>query len=86
MQEITVYTTTTCPYCVSAKRLLSQYGLVYNEVDLTTNPELRQRLSAENSGYRTVPMIFIGKDFIGGFSELSALDKGGKLVPMVEGA
>ena len=86
MQEITVYTTTTCPYCVSAKRLLSQYGLLYKEVDLTMNPELRQRLSAENSGYRTVPMIFIGKDFIGGFSELAALDKAGKLVPKVEGA
>jgi len=86
MQEITVYTTTTCPYCVSAKRLLSQYGLLYKEVDLTMNPELRQRLSAENSGYRTVPMIFIGKDFIGGFTELAALDKAGKLVPKVEGA
>ncbi len=86
MQEITIYTTTTCPYCVSAKRLLTQYGFAFKEVDLTTNPELRQKLSAENNGYRTVPMIFIGKDFVGGFSELSALDKAGKLVPKVEGA
>ncbi len=79
MQEITVYTTPVCPYCVSAKRLLSQKGLPFKEVDLEKDPALRQKLSAENGGYRTVPMIFIGKEFIGGYTELAALDKAGGL-------
>jgi glutaredoxin 3 len=83
MQEITVYTTPVCPYCVSAKRLLSQKGLPFKEVDLERDPELRQKLSAENGGYRTVPMIFIGTEFIGGYSELAALDKSGGLAAKV---
>ncbi len=80
MQEIIVYSTVSCPYCQSAKRLLSQRGLAYKEIDLTDDAELRQKLSSENNGYRTVPMIFIGKEFIGGFSELAALDKAGGLL------
>lgn len=83
MQEITVYTTVVCSYCNAAKRLLTQRGFDYTEVDLTNNPELRQQLSAANSGYRTVPMIFIGKEFIGGYTELAALDKRGTLAAKV---
>ncbi|MCX6104380.1 MAG: glutathione S-transferase N-terminal domain-containing protein [Proteobacteria bacterium] len=83
MQEITVYTTVVCSYCNAAKRLLTQRGYDYKEVDLTNNPELRQQLSAANSGYRTVPMIFIGKEFIGGYTELAALDKHGTLAAKV---
>lgn len=79
MQDIIVYTTQVCPYCVAAKRLLTQRNLKYKEVDLGQDPDLRQKLSAENGGYRTVPMIFIDGRFIGGFDELSAMDKAGKL-------
>lgn len=86
MQEIIVYSTPVCPYCVAAKRLLGQRGYTYKEVDLAKDPELRQRLSDENNGYRTVPMIFIGKEFVGGFNELAALDKAGGLKGKVEGA
>ena len=86
MQEITVYTTQVCPYCVSAKRLLSQKGFAYKEVDLGKNPELRAKLSDENEGYRTVPMIFIGEEFIGGYADLASLDKNGLLEPKVKQA
>lgn len=85
MQEITVYTTPVCTYCGAAKRLLTQRGHAYKEVDLGQQPELRQRLSQENGGYRTVPMIFIGKRFIGGYSELTDLDRSGELAKMVAG-
>ncbi len=79
MQDITVYVTSNCTYCVAAKRLLASRGLTFKEVDLTYNTELREQLSRENQGYRTVPMIFIGKTFIGGFDNLSQLDRSGKL-------
>jgi glutaredoxin 3 len=79
MQEITVYTTKICAYCDAAKRLLTQRGYSYKEVDLSHNHELRTRLSHENNGWRTVPMIFIGKEFVGGFTELAAIDKKGEL-------
>ncbi len=85
MQEIIVYTTTVCPYCVAAKRLLQQRNYAYKEVNLERDPDLRMRLSAENGGYRTVPMIFIGSKFIGGFDQLNELDRSGKLKAEVEG-
>jgi glutaredoxin 3 len=84
MQAIRVYTTTVCPYCVSAKRLLKELGYAFEEINLENNPDLRLRLSQENGGYRTVPMIFIGKEFIGGFTDLKALHDAGTLRDKVE--
>lgn len=86
MQEIIVYTTPVCGYCQAAKRLLSQRGLPYKEVDLARDPALRQKLSNENGGYRTVPMIFIGSEFVGGYSELADLDREGGLEAKVKRA
>ena len=83
MQEIRGYTTITCGYCSAAKRLLQQRGLTFTEIDLTNDPELRSSLSCENQGYRTVPMIFIGQRFIGGFDDLNALDRRGELTALV---
>ncbi len=84
MQEITVYVTTNCPYCVAAKRLLNSRGYPFKEIDLTDNTALREKLSKEQNGYRTVPMIFIGTTFVGGFDGLSKLDREGRLKSMVE--
>lgn len=86
MHEITMYTTQVCPYCVSAKRLLTQKGLKYKEVDLSREPDLRSKLAEENGGYRTVPMIFIGEEFIGGYADLAALDQTGQLLAKVNKA
>ena len=81
MQDVKVYSTRVCAYCQAAKRLLDQVQLPYEEIGLDDKPELRQKLSEENGHYRTVPMIFIDNKFIGGFTELQALHKQGKLVP-----
>lgn len=85
MQEITVYTTRICPYCDAAKRLLTQKGYNFQSIDLTDQHDLRMKLSQEQSGWRTVPMIFIGDFFVGGFNELAALDKSGELDRRVQG-
>jgi glutaredoxin 3 len=68
---IQVYTTQYCGYCTAAKRLLTQLGLLFEEIPLDGKPELRERLSKENHGYRTVPMIFIDGEFIGGYTDLA---------------
>ncbi|MEY4629904.1 MAG: hypothetical protein RIQ81_24 [Pseudomonadota bacterium] len=78
-KPIKVYVTTYCPYCVSAKNLLKTLGLSFAEINLDEDPELRMRLSRENNGWRTVPMIFIGDYFVGGFTDLKALHDSGKL-------
>lgn len=79
MKDIKVYTTNFCSYCVSAKRLLEKANLPFEEIHLDGQPELRRKLSEENGGYRTVPMIFIDGQFIGGYTELAALQRSGKL-------
>ncbi len=81
MLPVTLYTTPICPYCVSAKRLLAHRGIAYTEIDLSRDLALRDRLSRENGGYSTVPMIFLGDHFIGGYTELAAMDRAGKLLP-----
>jgi len=78
MKKIVIYTTVYCSFCDSAKRFLEQKGLKYESVDIGSNHELRMKLSQENS-WRTVPMIFIDGEFIGGFTELVAYDSAGKL-------
>ena len=78
-KEIRVYTTNYCPYCINAKKLLSGLGLAFAEINLEDDPDLRQKLSSENNGWRTVPMIFIGDHFVGGFTDLKTLHDSGKL-------
>ena len=86
MSPVTLYTTTVCPYCHAAKRLLAAVGAEYSEVRLDQEPELRRKLSEENGGWRTVPMIFIGGRFVGGFAELRELHGRGELAPLLESA
>lgn len=75
MPHVTIYTTAVCPYCHAAKRLLDSEGIAFDEIRLDGKPELRQRLAREHAGWRTVPMVFIGDSFIGGFSELRDLHR-----------
>jgi len=82
-KKITVYRTGFCPFCDMAKRLLHQHNYEFSEVSLDGQDELRIRLSKENGGWRTVPMIFIGEEFIGGFDELNKLAQSGKLAEKV---
>jgi glutaredoxin 3 len=78
MPQVTIYTTTACPYCVQAKRLLTHKGVPYTEIDVTGDPQRRQEMM-QASGRRTVPQIFIGEQAIGGFDELYALEQDGEL-------
>ncbi len=84
MQTIKVYTTNYCPYCTAAKRFLEQQKWAYEEINLEQQPELRMKLSQENQGWRTVPMIFVGNTFIGGYTDMLKWHQEQKLVPLVE--
>ena len=77
-QKITIYTTKTCPFCVSAKELLQKKNLPFVEVDVST-PEMREALVKRAHGRKTVPQIFIGDLHVGGFDDLSELNKSGQL-------
>lgn len=77
---VTIYTTATCPYCMQAKMLLNNKGVEYQEISMPSlGEDARQDLMKKTNNYRTVPQIFIGEEFIGGYDQLAALDKGGKL-------
>ncbi|MES2615551.1 MAG: glutaredoxin domain-containing protein [Bdellovibrionota bacterium] len=84
MVQVTIYTKTVCPYCSLAKSLFKNLAVDYEEINLDGQDELRTKLSAENNGFRTVPMIFIGNKFIGGFDDTQKLHKSGELKKMLE--
>ncbi len=83
MADIEIFTTQVCPYCVRAKRLFDKKGVSYREIDVSTDAELRESMTARAGGRRTVPQIFIDGEHIGGCDDLYALDKEGKLDPML---
>lgn len=82
-QSVKIYTTKTCPYCVSAKKLLTSLHVDFEEISLEGKDDLRAKLSQENNGWRTVPMIFVGDYFVGGYDDLNKMHKEGKLMPMI---
>ena len=86
MAAVTVYTTPYCSFCFAVKRLLDQAGIAFDEVSLAGRPELRRDLSQANGGWRTVPMVFIGGRFVGGFVETRALERSGELTGLVRAA
>lgn len=81
--RVTMYSTAVCPYCVRAEALLRARGVAEIEkirVDLA--PERRDEMIAR-TGRRTVPQIYIGETHVGGYDELSALDRKGGLIPLL---
>jgi len=78
MKPITMYTTAWCGFCTRAKAFLDAKGLAYREVWVDDDPGFRARLYDLTGGW-TVPQILIGDDPIGGYSELRALDRDGRL-------
>lgn len=76
---VKVFTTTFCAYCVRAKMLLKSRDIPYEEVNVSGDDEAREWLVAATGGRKTVPQIFIHGQPIGGFDELAALDRAGKL-------
>jgi glutaredoxin 3 len=86
MQTVKIYTTGTCPYCISAKQLLSARGVTeLNEVRVDLTPDERQKMM-DITGRRTVPQIFIGNTHVGGCDDLVALDAKGGLLPLLNAA
>jgi len=83
MQKVRMYTTPICPYCVRAKSLLTKKGVSYEEIDIFSDNAAREEMLAKSNGMRTVPQIFVGDTHVGGFDELYALDKAGKLDPLL---
>jgi len=79
MQSVDIYTTPFCGYCQMAKRLLTQKGIVFAEVDVARDPEQRAEMTRRAGGRRSVPQIFIGDAHVGGCDELYALERAGKL-------
>jgi glutaredoxin 3 len=79
MPPVEIYTTRFCPYCVSAKRLLTRKGVVFTEIDLAANWERRDEMIERAGGRTTVPQIFVGKVHVGGSDDLYALERDGKL-------
>ncbi|MFO0389058.1 MAG: glutaredoxin 3 [Alphaproteobacteria bacterium] len=79
MAEVVIYSKDYCPYCVKAKNLLKQKGQIFREIDITHDEKLQQEVVTRSGGRRTVPQIFVGDTHVGGFDDLAALDKAGKL-------
>ncbi len=78
LTKVEVYTSTYCPYCHAAKGLLSRKGVEFREIDLSTDHELRIEL-VEKHKWRTVPIILINDELIGGYDELAELERKGEL-------
>ena len=82
MARITVYTTSHCPFCVSAKALLNKRGLEFEEIDLDRSSAGRTEL-VERTGMMTFPQIIIDDQIVGGFNELRAADQSGRLAELL---
>ena len=86
MSEVVMYSSDFCPYCHAAKRLLAARGVAFEEIDVDFDPERRSEMIARAGGRHTVPQIFIGEHHVGGCDELYALERGGGLDALLEGA
>lgn len=76
--HVKLYTWSDCPFCVRAKNLLNQKGIPFEEINLDGKDKELSELRAQ-TGYRTIPQIFVNGQFIGGFSELAEMDSKGQL-------
>ncbi len=83
MKPVEIFTSPMCGFCHAAKRLLSQKGVSFSEVDIWAEPDRKAEMIQRANGGRTVPQIFIGDQHVGGCDELYALERSGKLDPLL---
>ena len=83
MPEIDIYTQPWCPYCARAVHILSTKGVEFREIDAPNGSQEREEAVRRSGGRSTVPQIFIGGQHIGGCDDLVALDRAGKLDPLL---
>ncbi len=79
MSAIEIYTSPFCGFCTAAKRLLTQKGIKFSEINVMTDPSRKPEMIQRANGGRTVPQIFVGDTHVGGCDDLYALERVGKL-------
>jgi len=84
--NVEIYTSPFCPYCHRAKDLLARKGVRFTEFDVMSEIGKRAEMETRTNGAKTVPQIFIDGRRIGGFDDLSALDRAGELDPLLRAA
>ena len=82
MAAVVIYTKSWCPYCHSAKDLLTRKGVAFEEVDVTSDRE-GEAAMVKRAGRNSVPQIFIGSTHVGGCDDLYALEQAGRLDPLL---
>jgi len=83
--KVLMYSTAVCPYCVRAEQLLARKGVTdIDKVRVDLEPQRREEMM-ERTGRRTVPQIYIGGTYVGGYDDLAALDRAGGLDPLLAG-
>jgi glutaredoxin 3 len=83
MARVEIYTKFLCPYCARAKKLLGDKGVSYEEYEISSGGEKRAEMMQRANGRHTVPQVFIDGQHIGGSDDLAALDREGKLDPLL---
>jgi len=84
MATVTMYSTAVCPFCVRAEMLLKKRGVTeINKIRIDLDPAQRD-IMIERTKRRTVPQIFIGETYVGGYDDLAALDRRNGLIPLLE--
>ncbi|MCJ2051438.1 glutaredoxin 3 [Methylobacterium sp. J-070] len=84
MQPVTIYTTAWCPYCSAAKSLLKEKAVAFQEIDVERVQGARGAMVERAGGRTSVPQIFIGETHVGGCDDLYALERAGKLDPLLK--
>ena len=83
MPHIELYATASCPYCVAARQFLAGKGLAYEEIRVDLEPVQRVRMRERAEGRRTVPQIFIDGAHVGGFDDMMAAERDGRLAALL---
>ncbi|MEX6633325.1 glutaredoxin 3 [Hyphococcus lacteus] len=85
MNPVVVYTKPLCPYCSRALSLLEKKGAMVTDISAAYDKDKRNEMLSKSNGKTTYPQIFIGDVHVGGYDDLSALDRDGKLDPLLNG-
>jgi glutaredoxin 3 len=83
MAHVTIYTRPFCGYCSRAISLLNEKGVDFTEIEAGFDPAKRDEMVQRSGGGRTFPQIFVGEQHIGGCDEMMALERAGKLDPLL---
>ena len=84
MKKVIIYTGPMCNFCSAAKHLLNKKKVSYTEFDIAIDPLKREEMQKKTNGARTIPQIFMGETYVGGYNELKALETEGKLNSLLD--